>query len=389
MPLAEQTLHRLLIRGERARLSNNQRVVRESFKDSASAYWVQGIDDRDRLHAVLERAETAGAVTLEWARQGGDDRPLMAVVLRDLDRLAAFLQVATASDAAQQAAVTLASWSEHPRVQDLLAAWRRLKKVRNLGPKSAPDFADAFRLVDSLANATDDRLARPLSVELFGRSKRIESLYTHLDVLTAESLNAPARHWSEVLGTLGIRKEPQPFLVAGGGHLQLVRGPDVPVAFPFVGIANHALAGYRGSPDWLLSVENLTTFHQCAELLAGAKYGLVLYTGGMPSPSWIKAYVRVLHGLSETAPVYHWGDHDEGGFRVAVRMSATCASTGRTLLPWLMNVAEGHAASDAQRNRMAANARRAGWIDLAQRMPAVLLEQESQVPVLPNHRQRP
>jgi hypothetical protein len=299
------------------------------------------------------------------------------------------LRVATASNAAQQAADTLAFWSERPRVQDLFAAWRCLKKVRNLGPESAHDFADALRLVDNVANATDDRLARPLSVELFGRSKRIENLYTHLDVLTADSLNAPARHWSEVLSALGIRKEPQPFLVAGGGHLQLVRGPDVPVALPFVGIANHALAGYRGSPDWLLSVENLTTFHQCAELLAGAKHGLVLYTGGMPSPSWVKAYVRVLYGLPETARVYHWGDHDEGGFRIAFRMSVTCSSTGRTLLPWLMNVAEGHAASDAQHNRMAANARRAGWEDLAQHMPAVLLEQESQVPMLPDDKQPP
>ena len=389
MPLAEDTLHRLLIRGERARLSGSQRVVRESFNDPTSTYWEQGVDGRDRLHAALERAEVAGAVGLEWARQGGDDRPLVAVVLRDLDQLAVFLRVATVSSAVRQAADRLASWSERPRVEELLAAWRRLKKVRSLGPESAGDFADALRLVDTVATATDDRLVRPLSVELFGRSKRIEDLYTHLDVLTAESLNAPARHWSEVLGALGIRKEPQPFLVAGGGQLQLAHGPDVPVALPFVGIANHALAGYRGSPHWLLSVENLTTFHQCAELLAGAEHGLVLYTGGMPSPSWAKAYSRVLDGLPDAARVYHWGDHDEGGFRIAARMSAICASTGRTLLQWCMVVEKGRTASDGQRNAMAANARRAGWEDLAQQMPAVLLEQEFQMPTLPDDRQPP
>lgn len=384
MSLAEDTLHRLLIRGERACLSGSQRVVRESFKAPVSAYWRQGVDGRDRLHAALERAQTAGAVALEWARHGGDDRPLLAVVLRDLDQLAAFLRVDTATSAARQAADKLASWSECPRVQELLAAWRRLKKVRSLGPESAGDFADALKLVDSVATATEDRLVRPLSVKVFGRSKRIEDLYTHLDVLTAESLNAPARHWSEVLGALGIRKEPQPFLVAGGGSLQLARGPDVPVAVPFVGVANHAVAGFRGSPPWLLSVENLTTFHQCAELLNGADLGLVLYTGGMPSPSWAQAYVRVLRGLPKAARVFHWGDHDEGGLRIAAQMSAICASADRTLLPWCMAVAEGRAASDAQRNAMAANARRAGWEELAQCMPAVLLEQESQVPTLPD-----
>jgi hypothetical protein len=383
VPLADDTLQRLFARGERARLSGSQRVVRESFKDLASVYWKLGVDGRGSLHAALERAATAGAVTLAWARQGGDDRPLEFVVLRDLDRLAAFLRVSTASNAVQEAADTLARWSENPRVADLLDAWRHLKKVRTLGPESAGDFADALHLVDAMATTTEDRLARPLSTELFGRSKRIEELYTHLDLLTADSLSAPARHWSEVLGALGIRKEPQPFLIAGGGHLELTRGPDVAIALPFVGIANHALTSYRGSPSWLLSVENLTTFHQCAELLAGAECGVVLFSGGMPSPSWATAYTHVLLGLPETARVYHWGDHDEGGFRIAARISAICAQAGRTLLPWYMEVAEGNAASEAQRRTMAANARRAGWEDLAREMLPVLLEQEFQLPNLP------
>ena len=335
------------------------------------------------MHALLERAASVGAVTLEWARQGGEDRPLEAAVLRDLDRLAEFLRVPTAANAVEQAAQVLAPWQAHPRMAQVLDAWRRLKKVRTLGPDSAEDFADALRLLDALAPATRDRLARPLSVELFGRSKRIEALYTQLDVLTADELQSPARHWSEVLGALGIRKEPQPLLIAGGGTLALAKGPAVPVAQPFVGVANHALVSYHGVAHWLLSIENLTSFHQCAELLDGAEHGLLVFTGGMPSPSWMRAYVRILDGLPATTRVYHWGDHDEGGFRIAARIAAACHGAGRTLLPWAMNVTDGLAASASQRNAMANNARRAGWDALALSLPALLIEQEAQAPTLP------
>lgn len=383
MPLGEDSLARLLARGERACVAGSQRVVRESFEDVDSPYWQQSLAERDQMHAVLERAAAAGAVSLSWARQGGEDRPLSRVTLTDVDRLAEFLRVPTAADAVGRAAQTLAPWASHPRVDDLLAAWRRLRKVRSLGPEAASDFADALRVVDAMAAASQDRLARPLSVALFGRSKRLEALYTHLDVVTSEALNAPARHWSEVLGALGIRKEPQPLLIAGHGELVLAQGPAVAIAQPFVGIATHALSEYRGVAGWLLSVENLTTFHQCAELLEGGEQGVIVYTAGMPSPSWERAYTRLLAGLPASARVFHWGDHDEGGFRIAARLASACTAARRTLLPWQMQVADGAPASASQHAAMAAAARRAGWESLAQSLPSLLLEQESQRPTLP------
>lgn len=383
MALGDDILARLLARGERARVTGSQRVVRESFQGVDSPYWTLSLAERDQMHAVLERAATAGAVSLSWARQGGEDRPLSQVTLTDVDRLAAFLRVATVADAVRRAAHTLAPWSGHPRVQDLLAAWSRLRKVRSLGPESASDFADALRVVEAMGAASEDRLARPLSVALFGRSKRLEALYTHLDVLTSEATSAPARHWSEVLGALGIRKEPQPLLIAGQGQLELAQGPPVAIAQPFVGIATHALRAYRGMAGWLLSVENLTTFHQCSELLAGGDRGVIVYTAGMPSPSWERAYTCLLAGLPVSTRLFHWGDHDEGGFRIAARLASACTAAGRTSLPWQMQVDQGAPASATQHAAMAAAARRAGWESLARSLPFLLLEQEFQRPTLP------
>lgn len=383
MPLAEDTLARLLARGERAHVGGATRAVRESFTDLQGDYWRQPLEERDRMHAQLVRAEAAGAISLTWARHGGDDRPLASIALKDLDRLAAYLRVPTASSVLEQARQTLAPWQDRTRVRELLSSWDRLKKVRGTGPEGAGDYADALRVIDAVGGDPVDRLARPLSVELFGRSKRLEALYVPLDVLTADALGAPARHWSEVLGALGIRKEPQPLLLAGGGELTLLGTQTLRIARPFLGVANHAVRDYKGAVQWILSVENLTTFHQCAELLSGADHGLIVYTGGMPSPSWVRAYRRLLAGAPASAAIYHWGDHDEGGFRIAAYLASVCRGEARCLQPWQMHADRGEPAPLRQRNAMAAAARRAGWDALAQAMPAWLLEQESQLPVLP------
>ncbi len=387
MSLVETTLGRLLERAERARLSGSTRAIRESFKSLASPYWQLNLDERDRLHERMRAAASAGAIKLEWAKMGGGDRPLEAVVLLDLDKLANHLRRPTASTTLAQATALLAPWGQHERVQELLAYWAQLKQARLLGPTSASDFVDALRVLDVMREAKEDRIVRQLSTELFGSSKRLEALSKHLDLLTSEALNAPARHWSEVFSALGLIKEPQPFLVAGLGKLQLTDQDDCPILRPYLGVANTVVEGYVGTPAWLLTIENLTTFHQAARELNKNPSGVVLYTAGMPSPSWCKAYIRILTALPGGTPVYHWGDHDEGGFRIAVQLAQCASRAGHSLRPWSMDAAlwqnVGHSAKADQHRSMVRNAARAGWLELSDQIAPVLFEQEGQLLRLP------
>ncbi|MRK21945.1 Wadjet anti-phage system protein JetD domain-containing protein [Pseudomonas sp. JG-B] len=387
MSLVDTTLGRLLERAERARLSGSTRAIRESFKSLASPYWQLNLDERDRLHERMRAAASAGAIKLEWAKLGGDDRPLEAVVLLDLDKLAYHLRRPTASTTLAQATALLAPWNQHERVQELLAYWAQLKQARLLGPTSVADFVDALRVLDVMREAKEDRIVRQLSTELFGNSKRLEALSKHLDLLTSESLNAPARHWSEVFGAIGLTKEPQPFIVAGMGKLRLTDQGDCPIIRPYLGVANTVVDGYVGTPSWLLTIENLTTFHQAARELSKNPSGVVLYTAGMPSPSWGEAYVRILSALSKDTPIYHWGDHDEGGFRIAVRMAQFASRAGHTLRPWSMDASRwqqlGLSAKAEQHRSMVRNAARAGWSELAAQIAPVLFEQEGQPLQLP------
>ncbi|MDD1980427.1 Wadjet anti-phage system protein JetD domain-containing protein [Pseudomonas asiatica] len=388
MSLVEKSLGRLLERAERARLSGSTRAIRESFKSLASPYWQLNLDERDRLHERMRAAASAGAIKLEWAKLGGDDRPLEAVVLLDLDKLANHLRRPTVSTTLAEATDLLAPWSQHERVQELLAYWAQLKQARLLGPTSASDFVDALRVLDVMREAKEDRIVRQLSTELFGNSKRLEALSKQLDLLTSEALNAPARHWSEVFGAIGLTKEPQPFLVAGTGKLQLADQTDCPIIRPFLGVANTVVTGYVGSPVWLLTIENLTTFHQAARALGNISSGVVVYTAGMPSPSWGEAYVRILSSLPTTTSIYHWSDHDEGGFRIAARVAQFTTRAGHSLRPWSMDASlwenAGQSASTDQQRSMMRSAERAGWADLAVRITPVLFEQEGQPLLLPS-----
>ena len=190
---------------------------------------------------------------------------------------------------------------------------------------------------------------------------------------------------------LGLRREPQPLLIAGGGAVT-VGGVVLPLPRPFIGVPVEQLQALRTDARCLVSIENLASFHDAARA-PGAESALLLYTGGMPSPAWRAAYARILACLASTLPVYHWGDIDEGGFRIAAKLAETAAAAGRQLQPWRMSpdaladVACAAAATPtpAQLARMCAWARRAGWDEAASALQArpLRLEQEKLEPQLP------
>ena len=123
MSLADQVLGELLRRGERALLRGSGRAIQTSFAGADSAYWRLDYGQRQHCHARFASAERAGAVTLVWARQGGEDRPLERVRLRDAVRLATFLGITSASDAVRAAQAVLAPWLPAcPRVAELLTS---------------------------------------------------------------------------------------------------------------------------------------------------------------------------------------------------------------------------------------------------------------------------
>lgn len=387
MTLEALLLEQLLASAERAQARGSRYVARIRLKGDPG-YAALGFDAREALHAQMRIAEQRGAVTLTWSRFGGDDRRLDAVVLADVEALASVLGRSSLCGAVLVASDAFEPWVERvPALGSVLAAWKAAKRVRGLGPEKHADFVDAARVITHMQSRTEDAVVRAVSIDLFGDSKRIEAIVPLLDALTAESIAAPSSHWEDVLANLGLRKAPSPFLLAGRGRVHLSESGWRDLAYEYLAVSPTQVDGFEGAIEWVLLVENLTTFDLCAKARPDREGGLVLYTAGMPSPSWLRACRAVLERLGHHISVYHWGDIDVGGFRIAARVAE--AIYPRRLRPWLMDsrslrdIARSVPASLAERGQMERNAGRAGWGELAEHLasPAsVLLEQEA-VPV--------
>lgn len=387
---ATPLLQRLLRKGESARLRGDPRPASLPMTSTSSAreyLALATLEARDAFHGQIALAERAGAIDAVRDRHRGDGEQLLRIGVKDLDALAAHLGVELLASRMEVADAALSGWvSRFPVITTTLDAWRNGRKVRGAGPEAAADLADAARAVAScLAAPERERLLRRESVRLFGDSKRLEALTPWLDLLTGGEPANAALDRSHVWATLGLRREPQPLLLAGTGQLQLDEA-RLALVRPWLGIPPESLRGLETSARTLLSIENLASFHEAARLSVDDAC-LLLYTGGMPSPAWRLAYTRILAHLDRDACVYHWGDIDEGGFRIAAVLAEAAAASGHRLRPWRMSastlpadILEGATAPDAATlHAMQHWAVRAGWPEVAEELARhpLRLEQEA------------
>ncbi len=398
---ARRVLGRLLRKGERARLRGDAAPVSLPMTEASAGDYLslRTLAERDTFHAQVALAERAGAIAVQRDRHRGDGERLLRLTVTDLDALADHLGIALLDGRVGEAADLLSPWLPHFAVLgEVLDAWRNDRKVRGHGPEAAPDLADAARAVQArLADAAHERILRRESARLFaGRvqaSKRLEQLTPWLDLLTRGALATDGVVEKEhIWAALGLRREPQPLLIAGSGTLLLDEGIELPLATAFLGVPLDAVRGVRTHATCLLTVENLASFHDAARA-PGAAGTLLLYTGGMPSPAWRRAYARVLDALPAGLPVWHWGDIDDGGFRIAAVLAETASARGRRLQPWRMSPAtvqrdgsEEHVPPATVLTAMCRWAERAGWHDVADDLRArpLSLEQEALPAELPH-----
>jgi hypothetical protein len=388
---ARRALARLFRLGEQAQVRGADKPVQMPMTAAKCPEYVglQPLRDFETFESEIALAVRAGAIVAEPEDFGRDDRRLQRLRLRDLAALAAHLGLPLQTDALRAAEAAFAEHrAAHPVLDEVLARWRSGRRVRGQGAEAADTLLDAIRAVDARrADPAQERLLRRESVRLFGDSKRLESLTRWLDLLLTGEPEPSGLEQAQIWSALGLRREPQPVLIAGRGEAVLDDGA-LPLRRPYLGLPVDAVRTLNTTAQHLLTIENLTSFHDAARAL-GDGDGLLLYTGGMPSPPWRAFYARVLHGLPASTRLHHWGDIDEGGFRIAAVLAAVAAEAGKALQPWRMSPRDappGSAIPTATAlEKMIASAQRAGWHDLATELQAnpVCVEQEAMDAVLP------
>lgn len=390
---AKVVLERLLRRAESARLRGADEHVSLPMGSAAEYTALRSLIELETFHAAVTLAERDGAISAQREARSGDGSRLLWLTVVDPGALARHLGVPLLGQRVAEAERQLDAWSSRfPVMAEVLDAWRSGRKVRGCGSEAAADLACAAIAVAACADdAGHERILRRESVRLFGDSKRLEKLTTWLDLLVTGELAASGLAKDEVWSAIGLRREPQPMLLAGPGAVELADA-TLPLVRPYLGLPVESVRAVATPARCLLTIENLASFHDAARA-PGAESVLLLYTGGMPSPAWRAAYASILSSLPATTPIYHWGDIDEGGFRIAAVLATTARTSGRVLQAWMMSPADlppdiAQRARTPVQSSLAAMTRwavRSGWDELAAQLQAqpLQLEQESLDPLLP------
>lgn len=391
--VAREALAALLRRAENARARINggtsdssRRVSLRVSGASFPAYLrLQRHAEKVACNACWKMAERAGAVQIDWDSRAGPESHVERLFLGDDGALALYLGATPRWSWVDAAAAQLDGFlSRRPVLSSVLEMWRRGQTVRGNDAGDVQDWVDALRVLDHCeTHAASDVPIRRLSASMFGDSKRVEALLPALDVLVSGDVRALPRGAEEVSAMLGLVRYPSTWLV-GGELVAVYDGKPLTVARPYLGLAPDGITGFAWegvAPRCLLTVENLTSFH---ELARERPEGLILlYTAGMPSPSWTRVYRTLLAVVPSRCAVAHWGDIDAGGFRIAAYLAQICAMQGRALELHSMAAVQfehltppGRTFSSGERREILRQCERWGWAEAAASLGDCVVEQE-------------
>lgn len=318
-------------------------------------------------------ARDGGAITLLRDKINPRDGLIERIDLVDVQALARFLGRTTYADqlALMADQLTPLKW-EFPVIMDVIGRWSGMAKVRGLGPQDADTWVDAAKVVRACMARSPEAVAAPVrefSARLLHDSKRIEEISPQLDILLSGSIEASPRAETQVWQELGLFREEHPVLLAGFVHIARPRITGL-IDGPYLGLPAAAVQRVASKVTEVITIENKTTFHSEAKRRQEDEV-LLIYTAGMPSPAWRAMYTRLLESLPLGTSVSHWGDVDEGGFRIAATIAAVARTAGFQIQPYAMSPADVPAemrvkASARTLERICHFASAAGWHDLGQ-----------------------
>lgn len=388
--LARSCLERLLASGERLAAGRRSRAAALTKGDLDEYRRLTSLDRKESFESTMTAARVEGAVDLVWDGGVTQSGFIERINLADARRLGNFLGLTLAQDKVAEAQERLATIAtRYPVVHEVLQRWAELRKTRGLGPASVEDWISAAKTIEFCKSfSVDQPLSLPIreaSARLFNDSKRIEKLTVPLDILLANSIEGEVRDGPSVWQELGLFREEHPVLLAGNVVAER-EGVTARLDAPYMGLPAGTVRCLMSVPKMVLTIENLTTFHSEARRRSNEEL-LLIYTAGMPSPAWRAMYMRILAALSSDVPVYHWGDIDEGGFRIAATLAQDARTVGHSLQAWSMHPEDVPAElrrkatpHTLERIRHFANA--AGWTELGEAIAAAgfTVEQESVTP---------
>lgn len=385
--LARTLLEKLLADAEKAAAGRRTRPPVLTKSNLTEYHLCRSLQAKEAFETFMQAASAVRAINIVMGVSNAEEGFIKRIELADSRLLADFLGKVPAEVLLANAKELLAPLVERfPVLAEVLQKWEQLRPVRTFTAKDAQDWVDAIRVIDfARDNSTLGVISIPIkeaSGKIFKDTKRIKKLAAPIDVLLTGSLDAEIRPPSEIWEEIGLLREEHPVRMAGKVIVERERLAAY-LDTPYAGLPAATIKRLTSKPILVMSIENPTTFHSEARRRCDEEV-LLIYTAGMPNPPWRAMYARILKDLPPDVPVYHWGDVDEGGFRIASVLAQEAIRTGHVIKPWQMhpdNVPFEHRRPASQNtvNKMVHFAEAAGWTSLGEAIAAAkfTVEQES------------
>jgi hypothetical protein len=325
-PPAESLLNLLLDRYEEPRARLRDITQRIDYTQ------VAGPAAQDEFHRVLQEAEQAGGVALERERMGRFTGEYARVRLINAHCLYDFLvrtPAGTVADAAQRTIETsIPDVLSDPFFKDIegeaLDLWKANKTFLGLAVQQTETFVTILKLAYGIVHLTGrDIDHRTFSRRAVKDSKALERWEIRVaQLLKRRNPGLPGEEPREVLEASGIVRR---------AHLLQVKGPvrlvsdtlkidgtgDVFIGLPWAAVQCATLAR---AVEYVITIENPTSFwRHCTEVTGNY---LALLTDGFPARDVLSGMTHLVKVARQAAavPLYHWGDIDAGGIRIAAHL---------------------------------------------------------------------
>jgi hypothetical protein len=293
---------------------------------------VGGPAAQDDLHRILQDAERAGGIALEKNRLARFTGEFARVRLLDAESLYKFLGRSAARSVADATRRTIEAAIpdilKEPFFKDVVgdaaAAWGANKSFVGLRPANVDTLLTVLRLTHGVINlAGRDIDHRTFSRRTVKDSKALERSEGRVAQLL--------KRWNQTFEG----DEPREILEACGivrrAHLLFVKGPLILVSDElrlegtgelFIGLPwpSVQLATLSQAVEYIITIENPTSFWRYCLEVEGCY--LALLSDGFPARDVLSSmvhFVKAARSIQEV-PVFHWGDIDAGGIRIAAHL---------------------------------------------------------------------
>lgn len=279
------------------------------------------------MNKVFTQFDEEGLIRIDWHPTGA---AIHRIRLKDADKVAQLFGIERHQDMLHTALTYLDNKLSKNDIYnawraEIMTCWKEQKRFIKFSISQYEQLADSILAAKALqvkreSNDITDEDIRHFSARVLNHSKMASKLIAGivrcLYVLYPDMEDGLED--MEVLRLFGVDAIKHPIYVSGPIRLYTDNDRFYEIACDFppamgVWAENVADCIHMKTINTITSIENLASFYRYAIHRQGDE--LVIYTAGIPTPSFKRFYALLCRQFSE-AELQHWGDIDVGGFTI-------------------------------------------------------------------------